>query len=236
VDVLARLDAEVDDFSKRVRFFYEPLTKARARMFVLQHRLNTRQRNSMLKLAVATNCPDWETRIRIIESCSQEIIADEEFGGGKPHWAILEELGVAIGIDLEEIRSAQPLPSTRLCWLAWEALTKNRHWLEGLIANTCAERTNLPGYGSGAIRERGWFGVERERWATLFGLRGDQLDFFELHSEADIAHSNLGWQTVAKQAEQLGMVDAVVEACRTNLMVWETYVNGIAAAADAASA
>ena len=32
------------------------------------------------------------------------------------------------------------------------------------------------------------------------------------------------------------MEDAVVEACRINLMVWENYWNGICAAADRARA
>jgi len=57
--------------------------------------------------------------------------------------------------------------------------------------------------------------------------------FFSLHEEADIIHSNFGWQTVARDAERLGMADAAVEACRINLYVWQTYIDGIAAAADA---
>jgi hypothetical protein len=109
----------------------------------------------------------------------------------------------------------------------------NRHWLEGLIANTCAERVNVPGYGEGIFRERGWFYLERQRWGELFKLKNDDLDFFELHEAADIAHSNLGWQTIAEKAEALGMVDQVVKACRINLMVWESYLNGIAAGGDA---
>ena len=233
MDVLQRLDAEVEDFVNRVRFFREPLTVERAKMFVRQHRLNTRYRNSVLKLSVAANCPDWDTRMSIINACSQELIADHEFGHGKPHWAILEEQGLHIGMDLDDIRSAKPLPSTQLCWLAWEALMKNRHWLEGLMANTCAERSNVPGYGTGLFREHGWFGLERQRWGTLFNLREDQLVFFSLHEEADIVHSNFGWQTVARDAERLGMTDAAVEACRINLYVWQTYIDGIADAADA---
>lgn len=230
--VIARLDEVVDAFSSRVAYFYEDMTPGRARMFVRQHRLNTRQRNSVLKLRVATNCPDWDMRMDIIGACTQEIIADHEHGGGKPHWAILEELGIHIGMSLDEIRAAEPLPSTRLCWLAWEALMSNRHWLEGLVANTCAERANVPGYGKGLVRERGWFGMERERWGALFGLDEEQLDFFELHSEADIEHSDLGWNAVAEHAERLAMEDTVVEACRVNLMVWENYLTGIAAAGD----
>src|SRR5579864_1378511 len=231
--VVARLDQEVDAFIRRVRFFHEPLTKGRAHMFVLQHRQNTRQRNSVLKLRVATNCPDWDVRMRIIGACSEEIIADHEHGGGRPHWAILEELGTKIGLKRDAIRNGKLLASTQLCWLAWEALMSNRHWLEGLIANTCAERSNIPGYGLGEIKKHGWFGMERTRWGDLFGLKGDDLDFFELHTEADIAHSDLGWRTVAENAERLGVTDAVVRACHVNLRVWATYLDGITVGGDA---
>src|SRR3979490_140720 len=125
--VLALLDAVVDDFSRRTRYFHEEMTKGRARMFAMQHRLNTRHRNSVLKLKVATNCPDWNTRIGIIGACSQEVIADHEHGGGRAHWEILEELGAKIGMQRGAIRAAQPLPTTQLAWAAWEGLMATRH-------------------------------------------------------------------------------------------------------------
>lgn len=231
--VVTRLDAVVDEFVRRTRFFHEPLTRGRAVMFVLQHRQNTRQRNSVLKLRVATNCPDWDVRLRIIGACSEEIIADHEHGGGRPHWGILEELGTKIGLKTEEMRGAKLLASTQMCWLAWEALMSNRHWLDGLVANTCAERANVPGYGDGLFKKGGWFAVERERWGKLFKLSNDDLEFFELHEAADIEHSNLGWQTIAERAERLGVVDQVVHACKLNLIAWEHYLNGIAAGGDA---
>src|SRR5689334_22732973 len=86
--VLSRLDSVVDDFCRRTRFFTEPMTRGRAKMFVMQHRQNTRHRNSVLKLKVATNCPDWETRLKIIGACTQEVIADHEHGHGKAHGQI----------------------------------------------------------------------------------------------------------------------------------------------------
>lgn len=232
-DVIARLDEAVDDFARRCRIYNEDTNIGRARTFVMQHRQNTRFRNSVLKLRVATNCPEWDVKLDIIRACSQEIVADHEYGGGKPHWQIVEDLGVALGLDREEIRAAELLPSTRLCWLAWEALMSNRHWLEGLVANTCAERSALPGYGAGEVREIGWLGVERRRWREAFGLTDEQLVFFEMHGEADVEHSDIGWNAVAAHAAALGMEDAVVEACRVNLMVWETYWNGICEAGDA---
>ena len=139
--VVARLDRVVDDFARRCRWFHEPMTKGRARMFAVQHRLNSRQRNSVLKLKVATNCTDWELRLRIIRACSEEVIADHEHGAGRPHWRILEDLGVRIGIPRKKIQQAGPLPSTQLCWAAWDGLMANRHWLEGLVAASTSRAT-----------------------------------------------------------------------------------------------
>jgi len=231
--VIRHLDSVVDDFCRRTRFFKEPMTKGRARMFVLQHRLNTRQRNSVLKLKVATNCPDWDMRLRIIGACSEEIIADHEHGHGKPHWQILEELGTFIGMKRADIRAAKPIATTQIAWAAWEGLMANRHWLEGIVATTCAERANVPGYGDGIMKKHGWFGLERKRWGKLFQLPNEKLDFFELHEAADIAHSDMGWNAIARYAKELRMEDAVVEACRKNLLVWEMYLNGIADVGDA---
>ena len=233
MSVTARMDKVVDDFVNRCRWWHEPLNAGRAKMFAMQHRLNTRQRNSVLKLKVAANCTDWDTRMRILKACSEEVIADHEHGGGRPHWAILEDLGVRIGLKRKELTEAKPLPSTQLAWNAWEGLMGSKHWLEGIVANTCAERVNVPGYGSGEFKKRGWFGVERERWRKLFKLNDAELDFFELHTEADVGHSNMGWRAVEKFAKKLHMEDAAVTACERNLYVWEHYLNGIATAGDA---
>ncbi len=230
--VLAKLDAIVDAYVRRGKLFTEEMTPGRARMFVKQHRLNTRQRNSVLKLRVATNCPDWTTKLNIIKACSQEIVADNDFGHGKPHWQVLEDLGVAIGMAREEIVNAKPLPSTEIAWAAWSGLMSGTHWLEGIVANTCAERANVPGYGTGRQRELGWSGVQHESWKRQFGLREDQLDFWTIHREADVEHSDLGWNAVARFAHDLHMEDAVVHACEINLRVWEMYMNGIAEAGD----
>ena len=232
--VIERLDAEVNDFVGRCLIFREDAwTPNRCRMWVFQHRLNSRQRNSVLKLKTAINCPIWDIKLDIIHACSQEIIADHEFGGGEPHWKILEDLGVRIGMDREQIQNATPTPTTQLCWDAWNGLMSNCHWLEGLIANTCAERHNVPGYGTGKTREQGWNAMVGDIWREIWDIDEAEIKFFTLHTAADLEHSELGWQTVGKYAEELHLVDEVVESCHRNLVVWETYFNGICHAGDA---
>ena len=79
----------------------------------------------------------------------------------------------------------------------------NRHWLEGLIANTCAERSALPGYGAGEFRELGWLGLERRRWRETLGIEDEKLSFFKIHGEADVEHSEIGWNAVSRFATDL---------------------------------
>ena len=226
--VIDGLDREVNDFVKRTLMFKEGAwTKNRCRAFVLQHRQNTRYRNSVLKLKVATNCPIWDIKIDIIEACAQEIIADNEYGGGKAHWQILEELGVSIGMDRDKMQNAAPSAATQLSWDAWSGLMTNSHWLLGLIGNTCTERVNVPGYGTGGTKEFGWFGNMRGIWKEIWELDDSDLGFFKLHTEADLEHSELGWRTVGQYAADLNLEDEVIEACRRNLVVWENYLNGI---------
>lgn len=226
------LDAKLDDFCNNTRFFNEPFNEGRAKMFVMQHRLNTRQRNSVLKLRVATLTPDWETRLSIIGAASEELIADVEFGGGLPHWQILENLGVSIGMSRAKIRAALPLKTTQMAWNAWAGVMTNCHWLEGLLANVILERPNIRGYGKGVIKQSGWFGLERARWKKQFGLTDGQLSFFKLHEEADEIHSDLGWKKLALHAKKLKMEDDLLAVADQNLAIWEHYLNGIGDAGD----
>ena len=227
-NVIEGLDNAVNAFVSRTLIFQDDAwTKNRCRAFVLQHRQNTRHRNSVLKLKVATNCPIWDIKLDIIDACSQEIIADHEYGGGKPHWQILEDLGVQIGMDRGEIQNAKPSNATQLSWDAWSGLMTNSHWLLGLIGNTCSERVNVLGYGEGNNKKLGWFGNVRGVWQEMWNLSDDDVGFFKLHTEADLEHSELGWRNVANYAEDLNLEDEVVEACRRNLVVWENYFNGI---------
>ena len=231
--VLKALDQVVEDFMNNTRFFHEPFNVGRAHMFVYQHRQNTRYRNSVLKLKVATNCPDWETRLRVIGAAAEEIIADDEHGGGLPHWQILENLGLNAGMSKAKIRAATPLRSTQLAWNAWHGLMDNKHWLLGLVANVVAERANISGYGKGGeLKKHGWFGHERLRWKKVLGLPDDKLGFFKLHEVADEVHSDLGWKNVSKFAKELRMEEQVVEIGKQNLAVWEHYLNGIGDAGD----
>jgi hypothetical protein len=64
------------------------------------------------------------------------------------HFEILTRMGKAPGLSRKEIESAKPLPTTIVATHAWETLTKNRTWYEGLAAKAVLERSNNPNCGN----------------------------------------------------------------------------------------
>ena len=163
---------------------------------------------------------------------SQELIGDEKFFGGKPHWKALEELGEYIGLTVKEIRDEKPLMSTVSAWIMYDSLMSNSHWLLGLVGNTCVERAWIPGYGKKLLGGKGIAGFERDRWKSLFKLPDDQIVFFSMHSEADVKHSEMGWKNTAKYAVEYRLEDEVLKKLKLNLQAWKYYYNGIVEAAD----
>ena len=93
-----------------------------------------------------------------------------------------------------------------------------------------------------AVEILGWFlegslsggvpALAHVRRAAEGMLADEDLEFFELHEQADIEHSDAGWRAVERFARKLRMENAVVAACERNLRVWEHYLSGIAAAGD----
>ena len=48
-------------------------------------------------------------------------------------------MGLAPGLTRDQIITAELLPTTVVATLAWESLTKNRTWYEGLAAKSVLE-------------------------------------------------------------------------------------------------
>ena len=143
---------------RRTRYFKGEMTVGRAYTYVKQHRLNTRQRNSVLKLRVATNCPDWDTKLEIIKAYARDHCRQRIW----PRQAALADPRRPRGRD-RHARARKSAPPSRCSRRGFagalgSGVMSQTHWLEGIVANTCAERANVPGYGEGMLRERGWCG------------------------------------------------------------------------------
>lgn len=115
---------------------------------------------------VVGNCAHVEVRKFVVAENLYE-----EAQEGHSHFEILARMGKALGLSRKRIEFAKPLPTTVVATHAWETLTKNRTWYEGLAAKSVLERTHNPNCGNFSAREA-------ERWMRQLKLSKEATEFW----------------------------------------------------------
>ena len=216
--LLTGLDALVDRCNQETETLYTALpTTEAAHTYVQQWGLFTRHSRRCWAWVVG-NCPEVEVR-RFI---TKENLYEEEGQIETSHYEKLVRLGGRLGLERAAVENAAPLASTQLALLAWECLTKNRSWQEGLAAKAVLERSGFPD-----LRAR-----RRRNWQRALELTDADADFFSTHIEADEIHGSGAYDLLARyvRPEEEALVLAAAE---TSLQAWGLYGNGIAAAMQA---
>ena len=186
-----------------------------AKVFVLQWGLFTRHSRQCWANVVG-NCPAVEARRFMV----RENLYDEEANITTSHYEKLVRLVLRLGLKREEIDAAAPLPATEVTLLGWEALTRNRHWLEGLAAKAVLERVGL----QGSLRK-----TMAEQWIRELKLSEHDADFFLLHLSADQVHSEGAYELLARYAEAHDLSKVLQAACQS-LTLMALFQDGIATA------
>jgi pyrroloquinoline quinone (PQQ) biosynthesis protein C len=163
---------------------------------------------------VVGNCPVLEIR-RFI---TKENLYEEEGNDETSHYEELTRLGLKLGLRREEMDDAVPLATTQLPMLAWETLTKNRTWAEGLAAKAVLERVGFP-----ELRR-----IRRQRWHEALALTEQDLGFFTTHITVDEIHGSGGYDLLDRHVP-LAEADAAVVAAQASLQAMAMFTNGIAA-------
>jgi pyrroloquinoline quinone (PQQ) biosynthesis protein C len=191
------------------------LTRRGAAIYVQQHGIFTRHSRRAWAYVVG-NCPEVEVRRFIVA----ENLYEEEGVEETSHINKLVKMGVACGLTSEEIYGAYALPSTRAALLAWETLTKDRHWLIGAAAKGCLELETTAG-------------IEGKRWMERLHLTADDVDFWLLHHEADKVHGAGSIDLVLKYLPQAGGItaDDILTTVEDSMFAFKTFREGIARAA-----
>lgn len=163
---------------------------------------------------VVGNCPHVAVRRAIVrENLYEEEALDDET---QSHYEILVRLAKALGLSRTEIDDAKPLPSTTTAMLAWETLTKNRSWLEGLAAK-------------GALEQHGFPDLRRMRlqqWKQHLKLSDYDLEFFSMHITADERHGNIAGELLASHMS-LSDLPRVLRAAEESLHAFYLLYAGI---------
>ncbi len=213
-----RLDKIIADYQlnlKWVTYSKDRLAVNGARVLVQQWGIFTRHSRRCWAYVVG-NCPHVEIRKFVVT----ENLYEEEALEGHSHFELLLRMGKALGLSREEIEFAEPLSTTVVALHAWEALTKNRTWHEGLAAKAVLERTNNPNCGN-------FSALEAERWMRQLKLSRDDVEFWLLHDSVDQIHGDGSVRLLEKYLQSGPEREAAIRAAEESMMAWRIYLDGI---------
>jgi len=209
-----RIVSENNDRLLWVPYSKEKLTREAAQILVEQWSSFTRHSRQCWAFVVG-NCPIVEVRKFIVT----ENLYEEEAQAGHSHFEILARMGMALGLTRDRILNAQPLPTTVVALLAWESLTKNRSWYEGLAAKMVLERTNNPNCGNFSHNQA-------EHWTRQLGLSKEDTEFWWMHDSVDQIHGDGSLKLLEKYLETDAQRNAALRAAEQSMMAWQIYFDG----------
>ena len=213
----AAIDKIVTDCNDRllwVPYSKDRLTKEAARVLIEQWSSFTRHSRQCWAHVVG-NCPITEVRKFIVT----ENLYEEEAQEGHSHFEILARMGMALGLTRDGIVNAKPLPTTIVAMHAWEALTKNRTWYEGLAGKSVLERTNNPNCGNFSHHQA-------QHWMRQLGLTKADTEFWWMHDSVDQIHGDGSLKLLEKYLTSDAEKKAALRAAEESMMAWQVYFDG----------
>jgi len=206
------------------QFYSTKVTEARARLYLLQLGIYIRQRRNFWP-QVAANCPELGVKQRIWAHEYEELVEDEH--SKKGHIDLILRQGKEIGLTVDDILNAEPLPTTKAAVYGWWWIARHRPWQEALAASTIAEWTNddrlLGDIGGGNCTRLA------KSWGQDLGLRPEQMPNFVAHSKADEKHSDM-FLDVLEQYVAAGAEQAVFATAKESMDLHRAYFGGMAMA------
>src|SRR2546428_8694170 len=71
----------------------------------------------------------------------EELVEDEHSKAG--HLDLIFRQGKELGLSVDDVLNAQPLPTTKAAIYAWFCIARNRQWQEAISASIIAAPTNV---------------------------------------------------------------------------------------------
>ena len=207
-------------------YFSVKMNQRRAQLMITQLGLYIRHRRDCWA-HVSGNCPVMAIKQKILEHEYGEVIKDRysEFG----HLDLIVRQAKTLGLTPEEVLNTKPIPTTMATLYAWDWLTREKSWLEGLSALTVTEWTNddrlLADLGGGHSTRMG------KRWMEDLGLQWKDMPNFDVHRQADEEHSDMFLPFLCEYAT--GEKERVaLNAVKESLELFALYREGVAKAME----
>ncbi len=200
--------------------FETPLTMARARFYAVQLVLYGINRRDCWAY-VQARAP-YDVKQAIWHHEQDELILDPR--AGIDHVALMSKESQAIGVTEQELEDAQPTPLTKAAFMAFTQINANSHWLGGLTASHFLERRN----NSNIIKAGGSSKRWRDRLVDELGIDSEKLYSLNVHIEADMDHSDLIWDAIARHVNDEDDYKAAMAGAREIAMIDRAYRGAVA--------
>jgi pyrroloquinoline quinone (PQQ) biosynthesis protein C len=218
-----RLDEMVNaqfDSPEFVSLFGSPLSLEAARWVATQMYFYTLNRRDCWAY-VQARAP-FDVKQSIWRHEEDELIHDER--GGTDHITLMVKEAVALGLKAQEVEKSEPSPMVRAALYAWLHIASTDHWLAALTASHMLERRNNSTIVRGGGATKRW----REKLIRELGIPGETLISSNVHLEADVEHSDIIWDTIARHVLDEKSYDTALEGAQECMQIDRAYRGALA--------
>jgi len=227
MDLLNKYDEILNEMTRelfRTRevngFLETRLTQRRAQIIAQQFGLFVRHRRTAWAYLIARS-PYLDARRSLLMHETEEIIKDPRCDSD--HYSLWVVHGKAVGLTVEEVINAEPLPTTRAALAGWIYLANYRPWVESLAGVSVLERINMDNIVPGGAHQTR---AER-RWIEDLGFSPEQIPNFRIHREADMDHKSENMEMIAKYVRSEEDWKGIVEASKECFDYWRVFLGGV---------
>jgi pyrroloquinoline quinone (PQQ) biosynthesis protein C len=218
-----KLDTFVNDQFNTPEFVAllgSPLSMESARWFATQTYFYTMNRRDCWAYVQARAPLDVKQAIWHHEQ--DELIHDQR--GGADHITLTIKEAAVLGLKAEDVFASEPPPMVRAALYAWIHIASTLPWLASLTASHILERRNNSAIVKGGGMSKRW----REKLIRELGIKADTLISSNVHVVADMEHSDLIWDAIARHVVDEVAYRQVLEGAQESLAIDRAYRGALA--------
>ena len=163
---------------------------------------------------VHSHCEDPSIRQELLENLI------EEERGNENHPELWLRFAEGLGVERDEVKEAELLPSTRDSVACLKSLTQSEDYREGLAA-LYAYESQIPEVAR----------TKREGLKSFYDLEDERaVSFFRVHESIDLLHQDVALQTLKAQCQNEADVQQAASAATASAKALWSFLDGVNAA------
>jgi pyrroloquinoline quinone (PQQ) biosynthesis protein C len=201
----------------KAREFNGPLTPARGRVLAPQWALFNRNRRDCWG-AVQCSSP-LEVKRAVWRHESEELIADPRCGSD--HYSLHVRRCLAVGLTIEQVEEAEPLPGCRAAFYGWLHIARTRPWLQALSASSILERAVDRSVVPRDVQS------EVTKWVRDLGVSEKDMEVLTANDNADEDHSAMFEEIFLKYGNTPQGEAMILDGARESLDMMGTFYDAL---------